>query len=472
MVETAGPPRPGRTWRSIDARRLSGVARWAVHAAFFALLLWPFAGRARQSEVFVDETAFLSAGNEAVKRLRSGDLLSPDWTSNLWGQYGWVNPWLAKYLMGLGVWAAGYGDHTFKTVFDRGDEITPEILFAARVPSTLLGWGACILIYFIGRRIGVAVGAVAALYVAYNGFVGYVSSLAMLDAPCAFFALLAFWLLLRVADRLYAGAPLGVVLRAAAGVGVAAGCSISAKYVGGLSLLFAVALLVALACGHLAGAARLRTGAVSALAAAAVVGLAASLTFYVLNPNFYRHPLRHLRQTAAFWATRYANEGPELLVATRGEALRTTVRRVLIGSDTTKVLHRPLFRYFADRDHRWKNWFERVYVGSTWGFALVAYLAAAVGTIAGRWRRGSTAPPTDVEIHFFWSVFTCLAFALWLPAKFDRYFLLPFLTTPVLVAVGARDLATAPWRLLARRPAEPLIVDPGGASGSEGASSG
>jgi len=432
---------------------LRRAARLFLYLTFFELLLWPFVQHAWQSEVFVDEVTFLSAGNGAVAMIRRGEFLSPKWTGNDWGQYGWVNPWLAKYLMGLSMHLTGHGDEVFKTWYDQGAPITHSVLLSARAPGVLLGWGTCVLLFFLGRRISPAVGIFAAAYVGFNEWFEWTTSLAMLDGPCAFFSVLTALLLFQLKDLLFAGAAWARLARRAAAVGVAAGCAISAKYNGGLALAFAMILLGGLGATQFAGVARLPRGPLPAFVCAAIVGLATALTVYGLNPHFYRHPIDQLRATAQFWSTRYGVESTEIRVTSRLDAARRTTR-ILVNNDTSKLFNRETYYRLFNLDHRVKNYYESRYVAAPWSLALIGYLWATARIAIERYCRGRAAALTDPEANLLWSLVTCFLFILWLPADFDRYFLPPFLTTPVLIGYGARDIAltsVAAWRRL--RPA-------------------
>src|SRR5262245_63494632 len=99
------------------------------------------------------------------------DLGRPEWGDNHWTV---TQPMLVRYLIGAAIWARGYDfarleDYNFHRRFtanrERGVLPVDARLMDIRTPMVLLGGGAILLLYLLGRRLGgVLAGLVAAAF--------------------------------------------------------------------------------------------------------------------------------------------------------------------------------------------------------------------------------------------------------------------------------------------------------------------
>jgi len=424
--------------------------RTALLATYCVLLLWPFIWYRENGALYSDEIGFGRAGHAAVTHLLHGDLLGPSWTANDHGDYGWPNPMLAKYLIGASLYLTGHGgDEYFST--DQLGVPRDEQVRDGRWLNALLGWGTCLVLLAIGSRIHLGIGVVAAALAALNDAFVYNTTLAMLEAPLLFFSLLTLLLLLRLKDRLYAAARTAAAARGAAAVAIAAGCAMSSKLLGGTAFLFALAFLAALAATALVPVCRLPRPRLAMLALLTVL-LATPAVFVGLNPQFYAHPFAQLRRTLSFWSERQAPGalGPGA-IATRERGFGYVTGSMFAAGGTSKKPLQPLADGISARFPRAQESYNRIYVRSWVSVEAVLIFFAALSVVADRRRDGCAAPLSDQEALVGFALFIWAAMGAWLPTLYQRYFVLPFAATPLLVAIGLDDVLVPLRRLLWRR---------------------
>ena len=281
--------------------------RFVLGLLLCLLLLAPFARSAADSWIFVDERGFIRAGDGAASLLLSGNLSGQAWRSNEWGDYGWMNPQLAKVVMGLAV-RVGATRQFEDPSRQRGLVITLEVLRAARAPAVLFAAGSCFLMFVIGARFSVAVGVLAALLAAFSPFYRYTTSLAILEAPAAFFSLLSIWLLLRLHAALEDDSLAGRVPRRAAELGIALGLALASKYLCGILLIVTSLYFAAIALPLVAGRLTAHKGRRLLTAALLVVSIAPA-TLVAITPQFYDQPFATYRQTMAGWSRSFEEQG-------------------------------------------------------------------------------------------------------------------------------------------------------------------
>lgn len=435
-------PKAGKKPESGIKDRIRTISELCLTGIFLAGLLWPFAWSGRQSQIFVDETPFISAGNAAIRMLRHLDFENPAWTENDWADWGWPNPMIAKYLIGLALHLGGNGEREFKTVWKEGESITPEILFQARLPGVLLGWGCCILLFLIGRRTSLSLAFGMALYAALNSYFVYNTSLAMLEAPVAFFSLLSILLLLRLNDRLASARSVRETAGPALATGAALGLALGSKYNAGILFLFAIAYFVLRTLVHLK---RMDSRRRIFLSAVPMVLVSSGLTFWTLNPQFYHHPAERVFTTLRHWSARQAQQqkdSPEIALRTLGERVDFSAR-ALLAEATSKRFLSPLYYDLVFHNPRIKATFEEKYVNGPWSLELVSLALAFVGVGIKRGRLGFKKAPSVAEILLLWTLFTWIIFMAWIPVNYGRMLIPVFITTPFLVCYGPWSL----WRL-------------------------
>lgn len=414
------------------------AVRFLLGLLFGLLLLAPFARSAADSWIFVDERGFIRAGDDAVSLLLNGNLSGQAWRSNKWGDYGWMNPQLAKVVMGLAV-RVGATRQFDDPPQQRGLVITLQVLRAARAPAVLFAAGSCLLMFVIGTRFSVAGGVLAALLAAYNPFYNYATSLAILEAPAAFFSLLSIWLLLRLHDALEDESLTRFVPRRAAELGIALGLALASKYLCGILLIFAGLYFAATALQRVTGRRLTAHRSRCLLKAALLVVTIAPATFLALSPQFYDQPIATYRQTMAGWSKVYEEQGrsvPHYRVDDRTESAEVTLNALFLKTATQRWVDAGSARISRSGLRA----IARSYTTSAFNVESLCLLVGAAVIVVGRWRAGWTSRWTDPEVILSWFVLTLTLFVMWLPLSYERYFMYPFLPTPILIAFGAVEL--------------------------------
>lgn len=416
----------------------SRAVRFVLGLLFGLLLLAPFARSAAHAPLFVDEPGFIRAGDDAVSLLLSGNLSGSAWRSDTWGTYGWVNPQLAKVVMGSAV-RVGAPRQFDDPSRQRGLTITPQVLRAARVPAVLFAMGSCWLIFAIGARFSIAVGVLAALLAAFNRYYRYTVSLAVLEAPAAFFSFLSVWLLLRVHDALEDESLAARVPMRAAGLGIALGLALASKYLCGILLILAGLYFAATAVRLLAVRRLTAPNRRRLLTAALLVMSIAPLTFLAMSPQFYDRPIAMYRQTMSALAETQAQQRrdvPQASVKDLTNSIELTLGGLLFNTTTQGWLD-----VMSGRIPRLGlRTIVRSYVTSAFSVESLCLLFAVAVIAVRRWQAGAGARWTDPEMILVWFVLTAALFVVWLPIAFGRYFMYPFLPMPILIAFGAVEL--------------------------------
>jgi 4-amino-4-deoxy-L-arabinose transferase-like glycosyltransferase len=245
-----------RLARSFEDGRIGGPAV-LIFAVALTARVWGL-GDAGQTW---DEDEYWSSGRNYVENLFAGDFSTEAWS---WNQQ---HPPVTKYLAGVGALTEdGYG--------------------AARVVFALLGAGACMLAFAVGRRLfgaraGFLAGMTCALLphlVGHGRIVGH-------ETPSVFFWTLAVWLALAAGDD--QDRPGWQIVRLAA-VGMACGLAIGTRF----SNLLLLPVVAAATLVPTRRATVLRT----TLVGLGVIPLVTAATFVAIWPRMWHDAVPHLRQ--------------------------------------------------------------------------------------------------------------------------------------------------------------------------------
>jgi 4-amino-4-deoxy-L-arabinose transferase-like glycosyltransferase len=267
-------------------RRLDLVLAIVVLLAAWLALRGPSV----EQEFSIDESRWISTSRYFWITFVEADLFGPSWQPNY---LVLTQPPVARYVLGLGLALQGWSPNQLGGRYDNfrdreynlraGNVPGPELLAAARRVNLVLAIGAVGLLYGLGRTLaGRTAGLLAAGLALANPLLSTLWTRALAEASLACFSLLAL-LLAMLAARRTLRQPGGPAFYTAAGaaLGLAAATKLSGL-LGGLGLANFALLRVGTAPGR-----RWLSEAPGWL----LLGLAAALTFVLLNPLLYPDPL-------------------------------------------------------------------------------------------------------------------------------------------------------------------------------------
>ncbi len=171
-------PLSSETVQQIDNRRRQPASELVILLGLLAAALIPRIILALQLDMVTDEVVYILGGKIYLPLLRHLSIGSSDW------MYNYEHPPFAKVLMGLALALNSLLGHPV------GE------LFAARLPSILMGSLLVIAIYWLGRApFGRVIALIAALCLAFSPWLVYFSALAYLDMTMTALVTLAYLLL-------------------------------------------------------------------------------------------------------------------------------------------------------------------------------------------------------------------------------------------------------------------------------------
>ncbi|MGA1825572.1 MAG: ArnT family glycosyltransferase [bacterium] len=159
------------------------------------ILFTPFVNKLEMQKYFGDESYWIRSTKCFKLFFLDNDLYSKQWKNYK------IEP-VGKYLIGLALYIAGYGDRIdqlskmrrwhwgkdYKWNVKHGRVPPKKILYVARLTMALFGSFTCLLIYWIGKMLwGIKAGIISSLLLAYNPLMLLCSRRAMTDAPLLFF---------------------------------------------------------------------------------------------------------------------------------------------------------------------------------------------------------------------------------------------------------------------------------------------
>jgi 4-amino-4-deoxy-L-arabinose transferase-like glycosyltransferase len=268
------------------------MTRWLVPASVVAFALALSLPRLAGEKYNGDERWWIYTGERSWDLLCRGELHDPFWSeSHL--LYGNASPPVAKYVIGIGLDAFGkrspVRDITSKKVSRTGEWYPRDVLWAARVPSAVLG-ALGILVFFLvardattGRAAAFAAGLLATSPVWLS-----CSRRAMVDIHGASLGLVSLWLFVAARNALHGGASLPRCLGWFAAVGVAVGLTVGAKFNAAGAALGAGALLLVDVVRARARGPRLRALASGTIMSAVAVGVFVGLYPYLHEDGWNR----------------------------------------------------------------------------------------------------------------------------------------------------------------------------------------
>jgi hypothetical protein len=408
-----------------DKRTLASIA-------FLAALGIPFIQGALKNQPLGDEGYWISAGDKYLSLYASLDLKNPAWTDGHFYDWGWQNPQLGKYIIGMPAYLAG-GGHDLEYFYDwghtmewnmRNGRVPPAgLLFRSRLPGALCGLLSCALLFLMLRRRSLIAALFAAAYLAFNGFFVETTAMAMNDGPYVLFSIACVGCLM-----LHSKTPRTAT---AAAAGLFASLSLSTKYLGGITLIFAAGYFLI----HVALAAydrlRKRTsrsgqpGLMQWSASLLVFAAVVPAVFYPLNPQFHGDPAGMFSLTIQRWAlsTRFFQE--------------QDARGALVSFDERVG---ATYEVLADKASSGKTLPAPPEL-----FLLVAGIWAVT---KNRMRKPGAALSTP-EVLVLWMATVYVVFCIWIPLRWERFFLLPFAASIPAMSLGVAYLLhkMAPGRM-------------------------
>lgn len=250
-----------------------------------------------QVEYKTDEGMWIYVSQKAWDLFRSGDWDSSEW-ENFDGSWGYVNPPVAKYLIGGGM--------ALQSVdWERTPRVDPpsEVLAAARRPAAILGVIGCLGLVWIGRRSLTAPGAIfAGLMLAGSPLWITVSRRAMTDVYGTVLAILSVGAFLPVVEELHAaGRRQRVALRVSA-AGALSGLAVAAKLnAAATPVALGLALVLLLVREIVAPANDRRRGVAMVVLAGVLFGVTAIGVFVLVNPYLHKDGWTRFWGIVDFW---------------------------------------------------------------------------------------------------------------------------------------------------------------------------
>lgn len=263
-------------------------------ALVLALLLGAFGVLREQSlrqSFSVDESRWISTSRYFWITFVDGDVLGLAWQPNY---LVLTHPPVARYWIGLGLWLQGWTPDELNGRYDTdrsrdynrraGNIPTADLLAAARRVVLVFALGAVLLLYLGGRSLGGPVtGTFAVVLALAHPLLSTLWTRALAESILAFFTLLVFVLAVYVASSIRSRRKQFAL---ALGLGVAVGLAVATKLSGAL-VAAGLALFVILRQGVRWWQDRSWAG----LSAWIDAGLAAVLTFVLVNPLLYPNPI-------------------------------------------------------------------------------------------------------------------------------------------------------------------------------------
>lgn len=409
--------------------------------------------------------------------------------------YRLLNAPVAKYMIGLSWWLNGNtaadlnNDWVWKESWDfnqsNGSLPKPNLLWASRLPGAIMSALAVVLIFLIGSEVGgLGVGLAAALFLGFNPLILLHSRRAMAEAAQLFFTLAAVLGCIHLTracedpsilcligpsqtdrraeqtgsdfrtarfQRIGAGFFNNLVrILGFVGVGVLIGFAVSSKQT--MLILMPIALLATAPLlkhtslfGH-----RL----IILLSIWLALGLGFSLTFYILNPILYQHPVSGAAAMIA--ARNHVVDSQIAMVRTISpDSLTPTIQARMLAAFKTLYLRPPAVWdvpvYLDQLALQARTYFalliNRMMSQSWMGFLLAIF--SAIGIIAGAKRlilasRKSSA--STERLILWWSLATLGLVLFAIPFDWQRYFLPLVPVTCLLAAVGLNSFVRMVFR--------------------------
>jgi 4-amino-4-deoxy-L-arabinose transferase-like glycosyltransferase len=291
LTETqAGPAKTAPSIRSWRLRR--DVVGEVVLVAVLAIVTIAVLRHQALAQAFsVDESRWIATSRYFWITFVDRDVLGPEWQPSY---IVLTHPPVARYVIGFGLWLQGWSPDELNGRYDTdrsrqynrlaGNIPSRALLDAARRVALVFAVGATMLLYPIGRGLaGPAAGAAAVLLALANPLLSTLWTRALAESVLAFFSLLTLLLAMRVAAAIDRGERrFGLWV----GLGVAAGLAVATKLTGALvGAAVASFALVRQIARHPPDRAWAGFGPwVDA-------GLAAILTFILVNPLVYPDPI-------------------------------------------------------------------------------------------------------------------------------------------------------------------------------------
>ena len=284
-VEEAPAPgvRPRQISRAILAEMLmvAALAVGAVVVLYQQALRQPFS---------VDESRWIATSRYFWITFVDGDVFGPAWQP---GYLVLTHPPVARYVIGGGLALQGWSPDELNGRYDTdrsrdfnhraGNIPSRELLDAARRVVLVFAVGATMLLYPIGRSLaGPLAGAIAVVLALAHPLLATLWSRALAESVLAFFCLLAVWLTIRLASTPGGGrARFGLAFGLGAAIGLATATKLSGALVGAGLALFVVLRQAVL---------WWRDRSWTSIGPWVDAGLAAVLTFVLVNPLLYPNP--------------------------------------------------------------------------------------------------------------------------------------------------------------------------------------
>jgi hypothetical protein len=360
--------------------------------------------------------------------------ITPDWVSrtllapaprHVWAPHYWTltQPPMARYTIALGRWAGGYGVADLNTLWksdvhnrESGSQVFPGLLWYSRAIMALLAVLSGLILFLLVRQCAGAVAGYAFVVLfAMSDFLLTHLRRAMTESPLLFFTclMLVFSACFLSADRR------GRALVWLTLMGIAAGLAGATK-LNGLALAGAgMALVGAVIYRQTEPHATFRRF----LLWTAVLLLAVSFTFTVVNPFLYPNPPVRTVAMLLFlrWETAHLVTRPEWSILDLANRLRIIPRQLL---EAYTVTHRPLLN-----------------------LALLTVGLYALGRGGWQWwRRQPGGDSTSVALLAVAAV-TALP-PLLTPLDWGRYYLYSVVFISVGIAVGIGQIVRVGQRLL------------------------
>jgi len=414
-------------------KRLIYKYRFFLIIVYFLILLLPFIIHiASNQDILGDEGYWINSGNTYLRLFIKCDFNNDFWFNYHFEDWSWMNPQLGKYIIGLPFHLTGYGNQDFNYSYSWDKDAywntknsnlpTENILIIGRIPGLIMGYLCCIILFLIALRINWVVAVLTSSYLAFNKYFLTMVIRAMNDAPYIFFSLLSIYFLLLFNDQFDKNEDNNKMIYYALLIAVFVSLVISTKYIGGITLLFVFSFLAVLFFINLKKSnifinkLRLHCARNFKLLMFSIIILIVIIPslFFLLNPQFHRHPVDMLKQTFDFWEYRnleHQNAVPDTALTTISERFIAVNKFIFIDKTTTNIFFKLSF-----------------------SLELIFYLFGAFVILI---QKNKT-----MIILLFWSIFTFIIYYLWLPLNWDRYLLLAFITTPIIISFGFFSLMT------------------------------
>jgi hypothetical protein len=408
--------------RSLARRARSLLPLMALAAALLPIFLVRLEDRAIYH---ADEGMWIPISSMTFER----SFVDRDFGSAFWREpylsWGSHNPQIGKYIIGAGVWLAGY--HSTITIpYDSRKTLAENIayirqipipeaglLHSARLPVALLGIVSCLLIYWLASMVaGQWCGLLAVASVVGAHLLALSSRRAMIDTPALCLSLLALLALIHTVRSLEAGSRRAIGWAALAGIGC--GLALGTKLSGGLMLAVcaAVLLLEALRQARF-GSAR---GLGATIAAGCVIAAWAWVIFFISNPFLFAAPIVGIRHMLTHNAVITAIDTTPIATL--------PAKAAVIWRSTT--IYGPLAQLGLPGDR-------------------LLLLAGALGLGHAAWHAPQLFRKRSLHVITIWIAVIYAGTLLWIPQDWGRYYLPLQPCNAFLQAYGAIWIARGVW---------------------------